>query len=319
MRLLTYGLDNQTKLGVLRGDGIVDLSAHFDSMLAFIDSGMDALRFADTLLLEAPAAHLLSDVTIQSPIPRPRRDLWAVGWNYLKHFQEGVGCRDDSPANIPEHPTFFRKSALTVVGPGDSIAYDGALSTHMDYEGELAVIIGRPGRSIPRDRALGHVFGYAVANDITARDIQRRHGGQWTKGKSIDGTCPLGPWIVTAQEIPDPQALRVECHVNGEPRQSETTAAMAFSVADLIAELSEGMTLVSGDILLTGTPEGVGYPQDRWLNPGDEVITSVEGIGELRNRVAETSLMRYSRGAVDAGVEQGWNEIATMAPCCRMV
>lgn len=305
MRLLTYGLGNETKLGALREDGIVDLSPHFDSMLEFIDSGMDGLKFVANLLRGAPAAHLVSEVTLRSPIPQPRRDLWAVGWNYLKHFQEGVGRREDAQAEIPEYPTFFRKATYTVVGPLDVIAYDGELSTDMDYEGELVVIIGRAGRSIPLDRALDHVFGYTVANDITARDIQRRHGGQWTKGKSIDGTCPLGPWIVTAQEIPDPQAFTIECRVNGELRQSQSTAAMAFSVADLVVELSRGMTLVPGDIVLTGTPEGVGYPQERWLRPGDEVTTSVEGIGELRNRVAEASLTSYSGGAPTALPEAG--------------
>jgi 2-keto-4-pentenoate hydratase/2-oxohepta-3-ene-1,7-dioic acid hydratase in catechol pathway len=196
---------------------------------------------------------------------------------------------------LPDWPTFFTKATETVIGPYDDIRYDAALSTRMDYEGELAVVVGARGRSIPEGSALDHVLGYVVANDITARDIQRRHGGQWTKGKSIDGTCPVGPWIVTRDEIADPQALELECFVNGERRQRRSTADMAFSVARLISELSLGMTLLPGDIILTGTPEGVGYPQERWLRPGDQVVTSLSGLGTLVNAVKQATLTSYER------------------------
>jgi 2,4-didehydro-3-deoxy-L-rhamnonate hydrolase len=164
----------------------------------------------------------------------------------------------------------------------------------MDYEAELAVVIGRAGRSIPAAEAMGHIFGYTLANDVTARDVQRRHGGQWLKGKGMDGSCPLGPWIVTADEIADPQVLPIQCHVNGVEKQSSNTRFMVFPIARLIEELSLAMTLLPGDILLTGTPEGVGYARTppEFLSPGDEVTVTIPDIGELTNRVVEYSLTR---------------------------
>jgi 2,4-didehydro-3-deoxy-L-rhamnonate hydrolase len=162
------------------------------------------------------------------------------------------------------------------------------VTSSLDYEVELTVVIGAEGRSIPQDRALDHVFGYTVGNDVSAREVQRRHGNQWLKGKSLDGFCPIGPWIVTRDEIPDPQSLEVSCRVNGEERQRSGTDLMIFPVADLISRLSEGMTLAPGDILLTGTPEGVamGMEQPRWLQPGDVVECEVASIGVLRNVIS---------------------------------
>ena len=164
----------------------------------------------------------------------------------------------------------------------------------MDYEAELAVVIGRAGRSIPAAEAMDHIFGYTLANDVTARDVQRRHGGQWLKGKGMDGSCPLGPWIVTADEIADPQDLPVRCDVNGVQKQDSNTRFMVFSIARLIEELSLAMTLLPGDILLTGTPEGVGYARTppEYLSPGDEVTVTIPDIGRITNRVVASSLTR---------------------------
>lgn len=221
---------------------------------------------------------------VQFEPPLEARNIFCVGWNYLRHFEEGAGRRNEE---LPEHPAFFSKATGTLLGHGRPIPSHRGVTESLDYEAELTVVIGRPGRDIPMERALDHVFGYTVGNDISARDLQRRHGGQWLKGKSLDGSCPLGPWVVTADEVGNPQGLRVSCRVNGQVRQDSPTAAMIFPVAELISRLSEGMTLRPGDILLTGTPEGVGMGMDppTYLRPGDVVECEVSGIGVLRNSV----------------------------------
>jgi 2-keto-4-pentenoate hydratase/2-oxohepta-3-ene-1,7-dioic acid hydratase in catechol pathway len=185
-----------------------------------------------------------------------------------------------------ERPVFFTKPPTCVIGPDAEIPWHGQVSTSIDWEAELAVIIGREGRDIDEASALSYVFGYTIANDVTARDLQQRHG-QWYKGKSLDGFCPLGPVVVTVDEIPDPQRLDIGLRVNGEAKQSSNTRHMIFSVARLIAEWSAGMTLLPGDILLTGTPSGVGAGRTppEFLKPGDLVEAAVERIGVLRNRV----------------------------------
>ena len=195
---------------------------------------------------------------------------------------------------MTEVPVFFTKPPTAVIGPGAAVPIFPHLSTQIDYEVELAVVIGTAGRDIPPERALAHVFGYTIVNDITARDVQRRHGGQYFKGKGLDGSCPMGPWIVTADEIPDPAGLAIRSRVNGELRQDSTTAAMIFDIPTLIASLSAGLTLEPGDVLATGTPSGVGYAMDppRFLADGDVVACEIEGIGVLENpvRVAAPAL-----------------------------
>src|SRR5262249_22354883 len=187
---------------------------------------------------------------------------------------------------IPEVPVFFSKPPTTVAAPEDPIRYDPAVTKEVDYEVELGVIIGIGGRDIPRDRALGHVFGYTVTNDVSARDLQTRHL-QWFKGKSLDGFCPMGPAIVTADEFGDPQNKRISLRVNGNTKQNANTASMIFPVAAIIDFLSRGMTLEPGDIISTGTPEGVGLGRvpPEYLQDGDLVEAEIEGIGVLRNRV----------------------------------
>lgn len=295
MRFITFDFDGQTRPGILRMDDVFDLSPSFDSLLAIIDGGAAALASARRLADEADPIAKLDKIRLQAPIPQPRRSVFATGWNYHDHFEEGRDKRDDERDEIPDYPTFFTKASTTVIGPTDPVPHDAALSDRIDYEAEIAVVIGRGGRSIPAEAALDHVFGYTLANDVTARDIQRRHGNQWDKGKSIDASCPLGPVIVTADEIGDPQALELRCWVNGEIRQQASTAAMAFPIASIIEHLSSGMTLVPGDILLTGTPAGVGYVMEppRFLEPGDTVEVSSPQIGELRNPVEARSLTTY--------------------------
>lgn len=231
-----------------------------------------------------------------APIPRPDRFLMATGWNYLDHFKEGLGKRGDGVTELPEYPSFFAKAETTVIGPSDPIPYDAQLTQQLDFEAEIAVVIGTGGRNIPVDKVGRHLFGYTLANDVSARDIQRRHGGQWLKGKSIDGSCPLGPYLVTADEINPDEPINLSCSLNGEIMQSATTDLMIFSISQLVSHLSEAMTLRSGDILLTGTPQGVGYARTppRFLLPGDEVVVSSSRLGTLRNRVMERSLATYT-------------------------
>jgi 2-keto-4-pentenoate hydratase/2-oxohepta-3-ene-1,7-dioic acid hydratase in catechol pathway len=290
MKLVTY-LDGHLRVGALVEDGVADLSERFDSMLTLIEGGEPALEEVRSLVAQADT---VGEVELQAPIPQPRRNVFCMGWNYLTHFEEGQGRRGDQQEELPEYPTFFDKPTTAVIGPNDDIPFDPRFSDKMDYEAELAVVIGRAGRSIPAAEAMDHIFGYTVANDVSARDVQRRHGGQWLKGKGMDGSCPLGPWIVTADEVEDPQTLPVRCHVNGVEKQNSNTRFMVFPITRLIEELSLAMTLLPGDILLTGTPEGVGYARTppEYLSPGDEVTVTIPGIGELTNRVVEHTLTR---------------------------
>ncbi|MFC3897462.1 fumarylacetoacetate hydrolase family protein [Lentzea rhizosphaerae] len=234
----------------------------------------------------------LSQARLESPLHRFNRDVLCTGWNYLDHFLESSGKREgQGPAEMPLRPTFFTKGPDTVIGPSDDIAYDPDISQKWDYEAEIAVVIGRDGRSIPEEKALDHVFGFLVANDVSQRDLQRAHGGQWLKGKSIDATMPLGPWITTPDEV-DLADMQVQCEVNGVLLQNASSAQMAFSFTRIIAELSHGMTLRAGDVILTGTPSGIGSAREPqiFLRDGDVVVTRVSGLGELRNTVTLTEL-----------------------------
>ena len=198
-----------------------------------------------------------------------------------------ANARRDLKIGVTEHPVYFTKPPTAVVGPGASVPIFPKLSTRIDYEVELAVVIGKSGRDIAPDRAMAHVFGYTIVNDVTARDVQRRHGGQFFKGKGLDGSCPMGPVIVTADAIGDPAKLRLRLSVNGESRQDGNTADMIFDIPTLIASLSEGMTLEPGDVIATGTPSGVGYAMDppTFLEDGDVIICEIDGIGKLENRM----------------------------------
>jgi 2-keto-4-pentenoate hydratase/2-oxohepta-3-ene-1,7-dioic acid hydratase in catechol pathway len=207
-----------------------------------------------------------------------------VGLNYRRHAEE-------QGAPIPELPVIFMKPTTTLADPGGTI-HIPACCTHgpeVDYEAEFAVVIGRTARNVPEERALEHVFGYTCANDVSARRWQKQGGGgQWVRGKSFDSFCPLGPALVTADELPDPQTLRIRAVLNGETMQDSNTADMIFSVAHLVSFLSQDTTLLPGTVILTGTPEGVGFARNPpvWLQPGDEIAIEIENIGRLVNRVA---------------------------------
>jgi 2-keto-4-pentenoate hydratase/2-oxohepta-3-ene-1,7-dioic acid hydratase in catechol pathway len=221
-------------------------------------------------------AYPLRRVRLLAPVPDPGRNVFCVGRNYADHAAE-------RGAAVPEYPEYFTKPGTAVVGPGDDIVHH-AVTRELDYEVELAVVIGAGGRDIARGDALGHVFGYTIINDVTARDLQKRHT-QWFKGKSLDTFCPMGPVLVTADEVPDPQALGITLRVNGQPRQQSHTSKMIFPVAQCIEVLSQAMTLLPGDIIATGTPDGVGAASGNFLKPGDRVEAEVEGIGVLANKV----------------------------------
>jgi 2-keto-4-pentenoate hydratase/2-oxohepta-3-ene-1,7-dioic acid hydratase in catechol pathway len=217
---------------------------------------------------------------LEAPIPRPARNVFCLGRNYKEHAAE-------RGAEAPPHPVYFTKAPETVVAPGAKVIHH-AVTKELDYEVELTVVIGKAGRDIPREEALSYVFGYTIINDVTARDLQKRHQ-QWFHGKSLDTFCPMGPVLVTADEIPDPQALSVAMRINGETRQSSNTSKMIFPVDECIAVLSQGFTIRPGDVIATGTPEGVGAALGKFLKAGDRMEAEVEKIGILANRIAKPS------------------------------
>ncbi len=294
MRLLSCRHHGHTRIGAVVGETVVlpALAGRWpfaqESLLALIEHGPQGLARLRKLVDRAPpAARLpLDTVEILAPIPRPRRNILCLGWNYLDHARESARAfhREMTP---PEDPVVFTKAVTTVNGPYADIPFDEQLTSELDWEVELAVVLGRGGRRIaPRD-ALDHVFGYTVINDISARDLQRRHR-QFFLGKSLDGSCPMGPWLVTADELPDPQCLAIRSWVNGVLKQDASTADQIFDVATTISVLSRGMSLEPGDVIATGTPSGVGFARNppEFLTPGDVVECEVERIGRLRNRVA---------------------------------
>ena len=295
MRLASYLVDGQPRAGVVASDqtlvAVSDLVAGGPSdMLAVLAAGpslWDRLRAAASF---ARGGQALSSARLVAPIPRPRRNLFCVGWNYSEHFAEGQGFRgpNDSPQDLPEYPALFSKQPNTVVGPEAPVWHSAPVSNELDWEVELAAIVGTPGRDISEDRASEHVFGYTIGNDVSVRDVQRRHGGQWFKGKSFDSHAPLGPWIVTADELGDPHTLRITLRVNGVTKQDSNTRFMVFRIPRIIKELSTGVMLEPGDVVLTGTPEGVGFARKppEFLRVGDVMEAEIEKIGVLRNTVA---------------------------------
>ncbi|HXS52917.1 MAG TPA: fumarylacetoacetate hydrolase family protein [Usitatibacter sp.] len=280
---------------VLEGKRIVDIPAALGAdadtttMLGIIRAGATLLARLRDLEKKPPTATIaLADVKLHAPIPRPAKNVFCVGWNYLEHFEEGAKKLQDN-RELPKWPVFFSKATTAVTGPFDTIPFDAKISTSLDWEVELGMIIGTPGKDITEPDAMRHVFGYTVVNDVSWRDLQRRHGGQWHKGKSLDGTCPMGPWIVTADSI-DPNNLRVSCRVNGVMKQDSNTRFLYFKLPRLIVDLSMGMTLEAGDVISTGTPEGVGFARNppEFMKPGDLMETEIEGIGTLRNPIGNS-------------------------------
>lgn len=301
MKFVTVQHQRRVLAGLWLDDGVLDLqqaagdggqaTTSLSSMLEIIRGGEQSLQAVRNLAARAQQNKkaLLEHAAVQllSPIPQPLRNIFCVGRNYLDHVKEGHAARG-TDLKLPEVPQFFTKATLAMNSPTGDVRLDPHLTQHLDYEVELAVIVGRSGRDIARERAFDHVFGYAVANDVTARDVQRRHE-QWFKGKSLDTTFPFGPWIIDRDEIGDPTTLELLMKVNGEERQRALVSQMIFDIPTVIASLSAGLTLEAGDIIATGTPSGVGYamkpPQN--LRGGDVLSSSISRIGELKNRVVE--------------------------------
>jgi 2-keto-4-pentenoate hydratase/2-oxohepta-3-ene-1,7-dioic acid hydratase in catechol pathway len=285
MRLVTYRVGEVQRPGAVKGEMVVDLSAVAPDVLSLIEGGDDALKRARSLVSGGGAALPLDEVALLAPIPRPRKNIVCLGMNYAEHAYESMRAKG-LPEKLPEYPVFFTKAPTAVNHPDANIPLLAELSSQRDWEVELAFIIGKTARNISKEDALKYVFGYTILNDVSARDLQSNHQ-QFFFSKSLEGSAPLGPWIVTADEIANPQALRLQLRLNGKTVQDSSTADMIFDIATTIATLSRGLTLEPGDIIATGTPSGVGMgmtPQI-WLKAGDVMEAEIEKIGVLRNTI----------------------------------
>ena len=288
MKLITFqdtSGSQTTHIGALRNNTIVPLDSVAPTMLALIDMGADGLAKAKQAVANAKAVVPVTSVKLLAPIPRPRQNVICVGLNYALHAAEGARAAGRE-LKLPSHPVYFTKALNAVCGPNDDVPLDPNVTKQLDYEVELAFIIGKPGKNIKREDALGYIFGYTVVNDISARELQTQHG-QFFKGKSLDRTCPIGPCITTADDIADPGNLSLRLRVNGEMRQNSNSNDLIFNIPILIEQLSLGMTLEAGTIVSTGTPSGVamGMTPPQWLKPGDVMEAEVDGIGVLTNKV----------------------------------
>lgn len=305
MRLVTFRSDVSApaRLGaIVKNDLVVDLFEFGlaigqplpDNMLDFIDMGPSAVTATSHLLKEYSdqlplgVTVPLGNVKLLAPIPRPRKNIFGIGLNYVEHVAESSRTLDTSK-ELPKEPVIFSKPPTTVVGPGDAIEHNKNITQQMDWEVELAVIMGSRAKGVSKEDALNYVFGYSVMLDVSARDCRR--AGQWIYSKGQDTFAPFGPVIVTADELVDPHNLNLSLTVNGVTKQSSNTKHMLFNVNHLIADISAGITLEPGDIIATGTPEGVGAGRDpqEWMWPGDVVETTVEGIGTLRNYIVDVT------------------------------
>jgi len=296
MLLVTFRDEDSTRIGVLDRENreVVDLSRAATglplSMPGLIAYGGPALETARRAVESGTGRLPLTGLRLLAPIPRPARNIFCIGKNYLEHAHE-VQSLPSGDANtkdaVPLHPIVFTKAANTVVGPEEPIPRYLDPTDSVDYEGELAVVIGDGGRGISRYDAMRHVYGYTIVNDVTSRRLQKRHQ-QWFIAKSLDGFCPMGPALLTADAIPEVGALRVQTRVNGELRQDGLLADLIFDIPTLIETLSATMTLETGDIIATGTPAGVGmgFKPPRFLQSGDEVVITIDPIGTLANPVA---------------------------------
>ncbi|WP_375399115.1 fumarylacetoacetate hydrolase family protein [uncultured Sphingomonas sp.] len=281
MKLVRFE-DGGEKIGAVKGDRVVDLVAagsRWTTIRAIAGGGADSLDAVREIVERAEPVLALADVKLLAPIERPGKYL-AIGMNYAKHLEEA----DKLGVARAKHQTWFNKQTTCISGPHDDI--DPGVTEKLDYEVELGAVIGRPAKHVSEVDAPGHVFGYFVANDVSARDWQF-HTPTFTMGKSFDTHGPIGPWIVTADEVPDPHALALRAYVNGEPRQSSDTSQMIHNLWQQIAYLSAAFTLETGDLIATGTPEGVGVGMEppRFLQPGDVVRCEIDGIGAIENRV----------------------------------
>ena len=303
MKLVTFSESARTpvKTGVIGADGgVIDIARtakaakvalpfDADCMISLVASGKKGLSAIKSSVAKTKASHhKLAKVKLHAPIPRTRKNVFCVGWNYLDHFNEGAHARPHVQ-EMPAHPAFFTKQPLCMNAPFGNVPAHGGVTEKLDWEVELAMIIGVGGTNIKEANAMKHVFGFTVANDVSAREVQRHHGQQWFRGKSLDGHLPMGPWIVTADDVKDPNNLNLQCRVNGVVKQSSNTKHLYFKLPRIIAELSAGITLEPGDIILSGTPSGVGHARTppEFMKPGDVLETEVEGIGLLRNKISK--------------------------------
>jgi 2-keto-4-pentenoate hydratase/2-oxohepta-3-ene-1,7-dioic acid hydratase in catechol pathway len=295
MKLVTFQGDAGPRAGLwLDGDLILDIAASVSgseidtsSVLALIQGGAPALALLGQLAEGGGITVPAGSVTLLAPIPRPAKNVFCIGRNYIDHVKEGAAAMG-ATLKLPEAPQIFSKPPTAVVGPGVDVRLDQRVTKRLDYEVELAVVIGTGGRDITKERAYEHVFGYTIINDVTARDLQRRHE-QWFKGKGLDTTCPMGPWIVTSDVIGDPTTLELSLTLNGEERQRAKAGEMIFDIPSIIASLSAGMTIEAGDVIATGTPSGVGFGMEPpyYLKDGDLMVCTIDRIGSLTNRVVE--------------------------------
>ena len=286
MRLVTF-LGGGSMVGALVDNEIIMLDSIADDMLSLIEMGPSGLKRARQVVTERMPRDIipLDSVRLFSPLARPTKNIFCVGMNYAEHARESMRAKG-LPETLPEYPVFFTKAVTTVNHPGGSIPLDPKITQQLDWEVELAVVIGARGKNIKRADAMRHVWGYTIVNDVSARDLQNRHQ-QFFKGKSLDGTCPMGPCILTADEVPNPAELGLRLRVNGVTKQDSTVADLIFDIPTLIESLSLGQTLEPGDIIATGTPSGVGMgrtPQE-WLKVGDVIEAEIDRIGVLRNTV----------------------------------
>ena len=291
MRLVTFDDGRGARIGVLEGEQIADVTASSADLpkdvAAYCGPGrLEALKQA---LGRAPRLRL-ADVRLMAPIPRPAKNIFCVGKNYHEHAKEFHDSGFDASAGagaIPDLPIIFSKAYTTVIGPGDPIPGSSDTTQSVDYEGELTVVIGKRARGVKKADAYDYVFGYTIINDVTSRTLQHAHK-QWFLGKNLDGFCPMGPCLVTADEVPDATQLRLETRVNGEVRQDAAVSDLIFDIPTLIETISATMTLEPGDLIATGTPVGVGigFKPPKYLKAGDTVSVTVEPIGTLTNPVA---------------------------------
>jgi 2-keto-4-pentenoate hydratase/2-oxohepta-3-ene-1,7-dioic acid hydratase in catechol pathway len=287
MKLVRFNTgDGIARIGVVRGERVValdDMAVEFPTVRSIIEGGAGTLHKLTRFVAASPNTVPLKDMRLLAPVERPGKYL-AIGMNYQKHLEEAARIG----VAAPKQQLWFNKQTSCISGPHDDI--DPGVTEKLDYEVELGVVIGTPAKGVREADARSHVFGYFIANDVSARDWQF-HSPTFTVGKSFDTHGPIGPWIVTADEIPDPHSLRLQCFVNGEVRQASDTGQMIFNIWQQIAYLSTAFTLESGDLLATGTPEGVGVGMEppRFLQPGDVVRCEIERIGVIENHVRRPS------------------------------
>ncbi|WP_342601856.1 fumarylacetoacetate hydrolase family protein [Peribacillus sp. FSL E2-0159] len=289
MKIISYLKENQISVGVIQDKKVIDVSAQFPDVLSIIKAGSEGIERINKILNSNPEQKVLKSENLLSPITKLERNVICVGWNYLEHFNE----RTRQDINLPDKPTIFTKATSTVAGPYEDIPYPENFTNQLDYEAELAVVIGREGKHILEEEASDYIFGYMCANDLSARDVQQSHGGQWFMGKSMDKSCPLGPWLVTKDEITDVQSLDIYCKVNGKTVQSSNTSLMIFPINRIIADISKAMTIMPGDIILTGTPSGIGLKQNppMLLKKGDVVEVHIPEIGGIKNQIVAENVL----------------------------